>query len=365
MHDVVELAQRLVRVESINPELDAAGSGEGPVARVLAEWCEEAGLDVVVEEVAPGRHNLVARARGSGGGRTLLLNGHLDTVGVAGMTDPFSGGVEGDRLYGRGSQDMKGGVAACLVACAAAAALALRGDVVVTAVADEEVASVGTVAVAAGIAADAAIVAEPTDERIGIAHRGFAGFRIRVAGRAAHGSRPDLGVDAIAHTGPVLTRLAELDARLRAGERHPLLGTGSAHASVIAGGQEYSSYPAFCDLDGERRTVPGETDADVEHEVAALVEGVDATWSLTVTRGPFETDPGEEIVALVGRHAGEPEREGLPYWTDAALLGAAGIPTVLFGPCGDGLHTELEWVSIASLERCVATYLAVAADFCA
>jgi acetylornithine deacetylase len=365
VHDVAELAQRLVRVESINPELDPAGSGEGPVARVVADWCEQAGLEVAVEEVAPGRHNVVARARGSGGGRTLLLNGHLDTVGVAGMTDPFSGRVEGDRLYGRGAQDMKGAVAACLVACEASAGLALRGDVVVTAVADEEVASVGTEAVAARIAADAAIVSEPTDEKIGVAHRGFAGFQIRVAGRAAHGSLPELGIDAIAHTGPVLTRLAELDARLRAGRRHPLLGTGSAHASVIAGGQEYSSYPAFCDLDGERRTVPGETDPDVEREVAALVDGVDATWSLTVTRGPFEIDPGAEIVALVGRHAGEPERLGLPFWTDAALLGAAGIPTVLFGPCGEGLHTEVEWVSIGSLERCVAAYVAVAADFCA
>src|SRR4029077_9139750 len=268
--DVAELAQALVRVESINPELDPAGSGEGPVAHVIAELCEEAGLEVAVEEVAPGRHNVVARARGSGGGRTLLLNGHLDTVGVAGMIDPFSGRIEGDRLYGRGAQDMKGAVAACLVACDAAARLALRGDVVVTAVADEEVASVGTEAVAARVAADAAIVSEPTDERIGIAHRGFAGSRIRVAGRAAHGSRPDLGVDAIAHTGPVLTRLAELDARLRSAESHPLLGTGSAHASVISGGQEFSSYPAFCDLDGERRTVPGETDADVEREVAGL-----------------------------------------------------------------------------------------------
>jgi acetylornithine deacetylase len=162
-----------------------------------------------------------------------------------------------------------------------------------------------------------------------------------------------------------LTRLAELDARLRSAESHPLLGTGSAHASVISGGQEFSSYPAFCDLDGERRTVPGETDPDVEREVAGLVEGVDATWSLTVTRGPFETQPAQEIVALVGHHAGEPERVGLPFWTDAALLGAAGIPTVLFGPYGEGLHTEEEWVSVASLERCVGTYVAVAADFCA
>ena len=364
VRDVVELAQTLVRVESINPDLDPAGSGEAPVARVVADWCREAELEVTVEEAAPGRPNVIATARGSGGGKTLLLNGHLDTVGVAGMADPFSGRVEGDRLYGRGSQDMKGAVAACLVACERASRLGLRGDVVVTAVADEEVASVGTAAVAAAYRADAAIVAEPTDEKLGIAHRGFAGFHIRVNGRAAHGSLPELGVDAIAHMGPVLTRIAELDATLRAGPRHALLGTGSTHASLISGGQEYSSYPAFCDLDGERRTIPGETDEDVAREVAALVGGVDASWELTVTRGPFEIDEAEEVVRLVTRHAGEPERVGMPFWTDAALLHAAGVPTVLFGPCGDGLHTDVEWVSIASLERCVETYIAVAAELC-
>jgi acetylornithine deacetylase len=363
--DLAELARALVQVESINPDLDPAGSGEGPAARIIAEWCERAGLEVAVEDAAPGRPNVVATARGSGGGRTLLLNGHLDTVGVAGMTDPFSGRVEGDRLYGRGSQDMKGAVAACLVACERVSRLGLRGDVVVTAVADEEVASVGTVAVAAAHRADAAIVAEPTGEKLAIAHRGFAGFHIRVNGRAAHGSRPDLGVDAIAHMGPVLTRIAELDSKLRAGPRHALLGTGSTHASVISGGQEYSSYPAFCDLDGERRTIPGEADEDVAREVAALVDGVDASWELTVTRGPFQIDETEEVVRRVARHAGEPERVGMPFWTDAALLHAAGIPTVLFGPVGEGLHTELEWVSIASLERCVETYVAVAAELCA
>jgi acetylornithine deacetylase len=355
----------LVQIESINPGLDPEGSGEGPVARAIAEWCQRAGLEVTLEDAAPGRPNVVATARGRGGGRTLLLNGHVDTVGVAGMAEPFSGRIEGDRLYGRGSYDMKGAVAACLVACERASRLGLRGDVVVTAVADEEVASVGTAAVAASSRAVAAIVAEPTEETLGVAHRGFAGFHVRVAGRAAHGSLPEVGIDAIAHAGPVLTRIGELDARLRDGQRHALLGTGSAHASVISGGQEYSSYPAFCDLHGERRTVPGETDEDVAREVAELVAGVDASWELTVTRGPFEIGGGEEIVRLVGRHAGGPELVGMPFWTDAALLHAAGIPTVLFGPCGEGAHAEVEWVSLTSLERCVETYVAVAAELCA
>jgi acetylornithine deacetylase len=365
LSSLVELASRLVQLESINPELDAAGSGEGACARAIVEWAERAGLETELTEPASGRFNVLARARGTGGGRTLLLNGHTDTVGVAGMDDPFSGRVEGDRLFGRGSYDMKGALAACLVACERAARLGLRGDVVVTAVADEEVASVGTEAVAASVDAAAAIVAEPTEEQLGVAHRGFATFHIRVAGRAAHGSRPELGIDAIANTGPVLARLTELDRRLAAGPAHPLLGTGSAHASVISGGQEYSSYPASCDLHAERRTIPGETDGDVAREVAELVGDVDATWEVTLTRGPFAVGEGAEIVEIVSRHAGGPARIGLPFWTDAALLQTAGIPSVLFGPRGEGAHAEVEWVSIPSLERCADVYLAVASDVCA
>jgi acetylornithine deacetylase len=362
---LVELARRLVQVESINPELDAAGSGEGACARAVAEWAERAGLEAELTEPAPGRFNVLVRARGTGGGKTLLLNGHTDTVGVTGMAEPFSARVEGDRLFGRGSQDMKGAVAACLVACERAARLGLRGDVVVSAVADEEVASVGTEAVAATVDATAAIVAEPTDEQVGVAHRGFATFHVRLAGRAAHGSRPDLGIDAIANAGPLLTRLSELTARLAAGRAHPLLGTGSAHASLISGGQEYSSYPAFCDLHAERRTIPGESGEDVATEVSALVGDADATWEVTLAREPFAVDDAAEIVEIVSRHAGGAARIGLPFWTDAALLQAAGIPTVLFGPQGEGLHTEVEWVSIPSLERCAEVYLAAAAEVCA
>ena len=366
MRDLVELASSLVRIESINPDLGVGGSGEAAVAGAIAGWCERAGLDVQLAEAAPGRPNVVAAARGrGGGGRTLLLNGHTDTVGVAGMDDPFSGRVDGDRLFGRGSYDMKGAVAACLVACERSARLGLRGDVVVTAVADEEVASVGTEAVARSVQAAGAIVAEPTEEQLGIAHRGFAGFHVHFAGRAAHGSRPDLGIDAISHAGPMLTRLGELDRELAAGPGHALLGTGSVHASVISGGQEYSSYPAFCDLYGERRTIPGELEENVRRELAALVADADATWQVTLARGPFAVDPGEEIVGLVSRHAGQPSRIGLPFWTDAALLQDAGIPSVLFGPCGEGAHAEVEWVSIESLQRCADVFVRVAEELCA
>jgi acetylornithine deacetylase len=362
---VVDLASALVRIDSVNPGLAEAGAGEAELAVFVAGWLREAGLEVTVEEAAPGRPNVVGIARGSGGGRSLLLNAHMDTVGVEGMAEPFSGLVEGGRLYGRGAYDMKGGLAASMVAASRAAGLGLRGDVIVTAVADEELASVGTEAIARRWTADAAIVTEPTEERLALGHRGFVGFWIDVVGRAAHGSRPDLGIDAIARMGPVLVRIGELDERLRAGPAHPLLGTGSVHASIISGGQEYSSYPASCRLVGERRTVPGETVAQVADEVRRLLGDVEGACEAVISREPFETPADAPIAQLVARHAGGPEVVGAAFWADSALLHEAGIPTVLFGPRGEGAHAEVEWVDVASLERCTEVYVAVAAELCA
>ncbi len=362
---VAELTAALVRIDSRNPDLDPGGPGEGDVASFVAGWLAEAGLDVTVDEAAPGRPNVVGIARGSGGGRTLQLNAHMDTVGVAGMDDPFAGRIEAGRVYGRGAYDMKGSLAACMLAGARAVRLGLRGDVVVTAVADEEVASVGTEAIVRAYGADAAIVTEPTEERLVLAHKGFAGFTIDVAGRAAHGSRPDLGIDAIALMGDVLVRLRALGERLRTGPGHTLLGTGSVHASLIEGGQEYSSYPASCRLTGERRMIPGESDDLVRSELEALLGDLDGAWELTMMRPPFEAAHDAEISVLVARHAGGPEVVGEPYWADSALLQAAGIPTVVYGPRGEGAHAEVEWVDLASLERCLEVYVAVATELCA
>jgi acetylornithine deacetylase len=365
MTELAELAAQLVRINSVNPDLVADGPGEGEVARFVAEWCEQAGLVVEIEEAAPRRPNVVATARGRGGGRTLMLNAHMDTVGVAGMDEPFAGRVDDGRLYGRGAYDMKASLAASMLACADVARMALRGDVVLTAVADEEVMSVGSAAIAVSRRADAAIVTEPTELQLAVAHKGFVGFEIELAGRAAHGSRPDLGVDAIALMGPVLTRLSELDARLRSASGHTLLGPGSVHASLIEGGQEYSSYPASCRLTAERRTIPGETAELVETEVRELLGEAEGEARVLFSRDPFEVDEGEEIVRLVRRHAGEPTVVGMPFWADSALLAAAGIPTVLFGPRGEGAHGEVEWVDLASVERCREVYVAVAAELCA
>jgi acetylornithine deacetylase len=236
--------------------------------------------------------------------------------------------------------------------------------VIVTAVADEEAGSIGTEALLGRWSADAAIVAEPTDERLCIAHRGWLAFDIETPGRAAHGSRPDLGIDAIAKMGGVLVAIEALDRTLQDGQPHPLLGTGSVHASLIEGGQEYSSYPARCLLQGERRTIPGERRDAVEAELRGLLGDSGGSIAFPFGRDPMEVSADEEIVGAVQEHTGSRDVYGAPFWTDAALFTDAGIPAVLFGPRGDGAHGAVEWVELASVERCRDLYVAVAAEFC-
>lgn len=362
---LAELTARLVSIDSVNPDLVAGGAGEAEVAAVVAETLERAGLEVHVEEAAAGRPNVVAVARGTGGGRSLLLNAHTDTVGLLEPDGALSPRQADGSLYGRGAYDMKASLAAIVLAGAACAERRLRGDVIVAAVVDEEVGSLGTEALVERWSADAAIVAEPTDERVCIAHKGFVAFEVETAGRAAHGSRPDLGVDAIARMGRVLVGIEELDRLLRAGPGHPLLGTGSIHASVIEGGQEFSSYPERCLLRGERRTIPGETRMQVDSELRDLAGDLDARLSFPYARDPLETPADAEIVRLVQRQAGAADVHGVAFWADSALLAAAGIPTVLFGPRGEGAHAAVERVDLASAERCRDLYVAVATEFCA
>ena len=368
---VAELVSALVAIDSVNPDLVPGGAGEGEVAAYVAEWMRDAGLEVEIDDAAPGRPSVVGIARGSGGGRSLMLNGHLDTVGVEGMERPFEPVVRDGRLHARGGYDMKAGVAACMVAAKRLASEDLAGDVIVTAVADEEYASIGTQSVLGRWTADAAIVTEPTALRVCVAHKGFVWAELETAGRAAHGSRPAEGADAITRMAPALARLAELQAELDARSGHELVGPGSVHASLIEGGQELSSYPARCVLSLERRTEPGEDREAVERECAALVEGIeDAEVRIGLVRPPFSVDPGADVVQSVARAAehvtGRPaELYGESYWMDAALIQAAGIPTVVFGPGGEGAHSVDEWVDLASVEACADGLVAAAHEFCA
>jgi acetylornithine deacetylase len=366
---VAELTRQLVAIDSINPDLVPGARGEAALAAFVAGWLREAGLEVELIEPEPSRPSVVGTLRGSGGGRSLMLNAHLDTVGVAGMADAFNPRVEGRRLYGRGAYDMKGSLAAILLAARELRAQGgLRGDLVVTAVADEEVASLGTSAVVRRLRAGAAIVTEPTELCLCLAHKGFVWLEVATSGVAAHGSRPDLGVDAITRMGPVLVGLEDLAARLGTGTPHPLLGHGSVHASLIEGGRELSTYPDRCVLKVERRTLPGESPESIEAEVQAILrESGDVR--ILLARDPSEVAATHPIVQVVRAAATErlgaaPPEVGVSYWMDAAILAGAGIPTVTIGPVGHGAHAAVEWVDLDSVLTCAEIYVSAAKSFC-
>ena len=375
--EVAALTAELVAIDSTNPDLVPGGAGEVEIARFVAGWLESAGLDVELRELGPRRANVIAIARGSGGGRTLMLNAHMDVVGAGDMGEPWTPRMDGTRLYGRGAYDMKASLAAIMLAGRDAAKRDLRGDVMITAVADEEYASIGVQDVVRHMAADAAIVAEPTGLDLCVAHKGFVWLEVETRGVASHGSLPAEGVDAIAKMGPVLTGLADLDRELRSRPGHPLLGPSSIHASLIRGGQELSTYPARCVLSIERRTIPGETIAEVEGQIAAILAAAGAADSsfqaelrTLLVREPFSVGLDQPIVDLARRHLArvtgrDPEIVGAGGWMDSAFLAAAGIPTVIVGPDGEGAHADVEWVDLMSATRTADTLLGIIGEFCA
>ncbi len=375
--DGVALARELVRIDSRNPSLVHGAPGEGAIANALAAVLREWGLDVAIVEASPGRPNVIARRRGTGDGRSIMFNGHIDVVGTDGMIhSPFGGVEDGGRLYGRGASDMKGGVAAM---CAAAALVGdLRGEVIVAAVCDEEWQSAGTAAVvASGVRADAAIVTEPTGLCIMPAHRGFAWIEIRVHGRAAHGSRWDLGIDAIREAGLLLAELDRLDSETLPRRQHHLLGRPSLHASLIEGGTGLSTYPDRCTLRIERRTIPGEALTEVQREVSDACERVRrnrptfrAEVELLFAQPPSDVPADAPIVsALEGelRQRGmKVEPLGMSAWTDAALLNEAGIPAICFGPGDMGLaHAAEEYIETDQIRRATEILASLARHWCA
>lgn len=322
----------------------------------MLAWATSVGLRATWLEETPGRPSVVVRGGRAAGGRTLMLCGHLDVVGVAGMETPFTPRVEGDRMDGRGTYDMKSGVVAALAACLAAEAAGVNGEVVVALVADEEHSSIGIQEVLRSVTADAAIVTEPTSLLLATSHKGFIWTEIEVVGRAAHGSRPELGIDAIMKAGPVIVALGKIDPQL--------------HASTIVGGREESTIPDHVRLILERRTVPGVTRGSHEAQVEAVLDACRAadpalsvSQRTTLVRDPFATPPDAEILALLRQHVPD-EPISVSFWADSAFIAAAGIPTVLFGPHGEGAHAAAEWVSLSSVARCAAVVTAVAIDFC-
>ncbi|CAM1503559.1 Fc.00g011500.m01.CDS01 [Cosmosporella sp. VM-42] len=377
--DPVALTQTLVQINSANPGLGSIpGPGETAIARYITSWLEHRDIETHWIEPTKGRPSVVGVARGTGGGKSLMFNGHIDTVTLMGYeADPLSGKIENGKLYGRGAADMKCGIAAALIALANAKKMALRGDVIFTGVADEENKSIGTEEVLqAGWRADAAIVSEPTNLEIIHRHKGFVWLEVNIHGLASHGSLPDVGIDAISKTGYFLVELDRYARRLQEGAQDAKAGLPSVHASIIKGGEEVSSYPALCTVALERRTIAGETPEMVEEEIQDLLEKLvrvvpNFKYDLKVMfhRSSFELPLENPFMSLVtdfvGKALGQkPTIGAVPFWTDCALLADKGIPSLLWGPRGEGLHSRVEFVEVESVKQVAEALTAIASEFC-
>jgi acetylornithine deacetylase len=377
--DAVGLTQALVRIDSRNPTLAPESTGEGAIARDLADLLSRWGFRTELSEAAPGRPNLVARI-GPRESPALMFAGHLDTVAADGMShDPWSADMRMERIYGRGSCDMKSGVAAmCVAALAANEKLGAdaKRQILIAAVCDEEYESLGMRAlVASGVKAEHAILTEPTRLAICPAHRGFVWAEIEFRGRAAHGSRYDLGVDAIRHAALVLAELDRFESDVLTRRTHPLLGRASLHASTISGGIGMSTYPDKCTLAIERRTLPGEDSTQVMTEIHEACDRVkardfqlDASVRLLTTQAPSDVERHSPVVGMIERALTDERMsvsvEGLSAWTDAALLNEVGIPAICFGPGDIGLaHAAEEYVPVSDVQQATAVLERVALEW--
>ena len=376
---VRETLSELVRINSVNPAFEPDAPGEGPIAEWIAGELRRLGCTITRREPLPGRASVAGTFKGTGGGRSLMLYAHSDTVGVDGMEDPWSGAVKDGRLYGRGAYDMKGGLAACLGAVKALsdAGTRLRGDVVVCAIADEETESLGMIDMLRVVRTNAAIVTEPTELDVFVAHKGFCWIEVETLGRAAHGSRYQDGIDANMRMGRFLAELDGLERGLRARPPHPLLGPPSLHAAVLRGGTGLSTYAASAVLQIERRLVPGESPGDVLAEIQEIIDRLrandaafEARARLLLARPALEgsADSGiaRTVIAAAGERLGRaPHVSGAAYWMDAALIAEAGIETVVIGPTGAGAHAAVEWVDLGSVEMLADILADAASAYCA
>lgn len=380
--EMERLLADLVRIDSVTPWLIRGGAGEGAIATWMRDWLADLPVEVTLEEVEPGRPNLVATLRGSGGGRSLCLNAHSDTVGHANWADrALVPRRDGDRLVGVGVADDKSSCAIGLfvlrdLAAAAARGDRLAGDVTLACTVDEEGASIGTMDLVRRHTWDGAVVLEPDGAgRIITQHQGFGWIDITVHGRAAHGSAPEVGIDAIVRMAEIVRGLADLDERF-ATSPDPLNGRTVLHTGTIEGGTDYATYPAVCRLGIEIGTQPGETLADRFADLEAIFARVRERYpdleveaTAAVDRDPFRAEGHEALLsaatiatrAVLGR---DPELIGLNAWTDAALMQAAGIPTIEMGAEGGGYHAPDEWASISDCLRLVDILGRTVVEFC-
>ena len=375
MTETEELLAELISCDSTNPVLVPGGVGEGGVAEIVARVLSEAGFEVEINEIRPGRPNVIGRLAGTGGGRSLMLCSHMDVVGAKAAM--FTPEVTGGKMVGRGTADMKGGLAASLVAARRIAADGpLAGDLFVSGVIDEEWESLGALAIAESHRVDAVILPEQTNLEIVNEHGGFGWYELEARGVEVAGIDAHLGIDTIAQLAPLLAGIAAIDRELLAAPGTDY-GRGSIHASTISGGTQYPAYPAKTVLEIERCTIPGEKIVDTREQLEAIVEAIraddarfDATLKTIVERDALALDAGEQITPILRTAATEvlgtePATRGDMGWMDSGVLVEAGIPCVIFGPTGGGEHSPYEWVDLESVEKCAEVLEAAARAFCA
>ncbi len=378
---LADLTRSLVQIPSVNPPGE-----EKQVAEFIASWFDKRHFDYVLTEATKDRPNVEVKLSGeeseegrSGRKKTLVFNGHTDVVPVGSdwIHEPFGGDIEDGRVYGRGSGDMKGGLAAMMTVLellkASGATKHLFGSIVFDAVVAEEISGpFGTYhMVKRGLTADFAVVGEPTDMTICTAHKGNITFEITTHGKAAHASVPQFGLNAIMEMQKVISALEEYRLQLPAKVNHPLLGSPTLNIGVISGGIKSNVVPDKCMIAAERRVVPPETLEDAKMEVQTLLWNLasqeqNLKYDLVFKQqtGPSELQNGRDGLEAVlssfkqvtGKYNAKPA--GLRASCDAYFLSAfAKIPTVIFGPGSLGnIHNHDEYVEIEELEIAAKVY---------
>ncbi len=372
---ITEALSDLVKINSINPSLDDKGNGEWEVAHYIAEKLQAIGWNSSIDTISEGRCNVVCHISGVGSGKSLILNAHMDTVGVEGMRDPFGATIKDGKLFGRGAYDMKGSIAAILGVAKAIHdnTIQLPGSLILSFVADEEYESVGTTEFLKKYTADACIVTEPTDLDICLGHRGFGVYQISTEGVIAHGGLNKIGIDANLKMGKVLHEIDIISEKLKA-KTHPLVGEASIHVPIINGGQSLFIYSGKCTIHVERRTLPGETENDVLQQLQSMLDKI----------AREDSDFKSELKQIIWRNPHEILREapisktliscipadqnasfvGHSWWEDSGLFGQAGIDTVIIGPKGGGIHQQEEWVELTSVHQLSQILLKTYMEFC-
>jgi acetylornithine deacetylase or succinyl-diaminopimelate desuccinylase len=362
MTSIEKLLRELIALPSVNPAFLSSNdprAGEQRVGDFLASVAARAGLDIEFQKVLPSRSNLIARLSPKGRVRQrVLLAPHMDTV-VA-EDKAFVPVKKGDRLFGRGACDTKGSIAAMLSALAELAKDGKRPnetEFIFAALIDEENAQAGSRALAdSGLNADLAIVGEPTELRVVTAHKGSLWLRLETRGKAAHGSRPELGRNAVHEMARIVHALETDYARKLKRRKHSLLGSGTINVGTIVGGLQPNIVPDRCSITIDRRTLPGETETTVRREILDLLRAQKLKATFTSEKlapcNALETNIRLPLVRQFMHSVGQNEPLGVHFFCDAAVLAEAGIPSVVFGPGNIAqAHTANEWISLTSLER--------------